>query len=124
MAGVWGRFQVSDYARAAIASSVLKDHGLISADDSSRVIDCSKLRRERQKHRKVNQKEEDQLNKFVNSIDGRKDATQVIAKTNKKHHQNVQLEEHYVVVDEPRKFYLSRVMPTDDTGLSIAKSML
>ena len=46
-------------------------------------------------------------------------------KMNTKYHYNVQLEEHYVVVDEPVEFYFSHVMPTDVTGfISIAKSVL
>ena len=48
----------------------------------------------------------------------------MIVKINGKYHQNVQLEEHYVVVGEPGGFYLSHVTPTDGTGLSIAKSVL
>ena len=37
-------------------------------------------------------------------IIGRKDAIQVIAKINEKYHQNVQLEEHYVIASEPGEF--------------------
>lgn len=45
------RTGVSDRAAAIIASSVLKDVGIISPNDPSRVIDRSKLRRERTKVR-------------------------------------------------------------------------
>ena len=48
-----------------------------------------------------------------NNIDGRKDASQLIAKIDGEYHQNVLLEEHYVVVGEPGEFYLSHVRQTD-----------
>ena len=38
------------------------------------------------------------------------------------HHQTV-IEEHYVIVGEPNGFYLSHVMPEDETGYKIARSV-
>ena len=49
------RFSVSNRAAAAIASATLKDHGHITNEDNSLIIDRSKLRRERTKFREKNQ---------------------------------------------------------------------
>ena len=45
------RHGLSDRSAAAVASAVLEDFGLVTAADSSNVIDQSKVRRERRKTR-------------------------------------------------------------------------
>ena len=45
------RHELSDRSAAAVVSAVLKDFGLITATDSSNVIDQNKIRRERKKTR-------------------------------------------------------------------------
>ena len=45
------RYQLSDRAGAAIASSVLQDLGLVNEENISMIIDYHKLQRERQKYR-------------------------------------------------------------------------
>jgi len=50
------RTGVSDRAAAMIASAVLQDMGIISPEDRSKIIDQSKIRRERTKTQKEFQK--------------------------------------------------------------------
>ncbi|KAF2896963.1 hypothetical protein ILUMI_09212 [Ignelater luminosus] len=57
-ASISDRFGVSDRATAAIASSVIQNLGMITEEDMSLVIDKSKIRREKQKARKILQEVE------------------------------------------------------------------
>jgi len=125
LARICDRYQVSDRAGAAIATSVLKDHGIVSSKDSTFVVDKNKLRRERERQRKVIQKEEQQTIHLINGfyIDGRKDATLMTKEINGRYHRHVELEEHYVIVGEPGEFYLSHVAPTSGSGSAIAQSV-
>ena len=94
-------YQLSDRAAAAVANSVLVDVGLVTEDDKIRIIDRSKLRRERERFQNEIRSEEQEHFGLVNAVylDGRKDATQIVAQgPNEKHYRSVQLEEHYTVV--------------------------
>jgi len=75
LATVTDRYGVSDRAAAAIASSVLEDVGLIQSNDTSMVVDRSKLRRQRCKTRaKIVQQSQDASLRGL-YFDGRKDRT-------------------------------------------------
>ena len=74
---VCDRFQVSDRAGAAIATSVLSDLGYVTSEDRSEIIDKSKLRREKQKQRTALQREGDIQEIRGLYFDGRKDKTLV-----------------------------------------------
>lgn len=119
------RFQLSDRSGAAIATSVLKDHGIVTDDNTALVIDRSKLRRERATHRDQIRKEEEILSDSLDGVyvDGHKDATNVILQANGKYYRRVELEEHYVVVGEPGEFYLTHVSPEDGKGKTIAQAI-
>ena len=54
------RFNISDRVGAALATSVLMDHGLVNSTDHTLPIDRNKLRTEREKFRLEIQEEEDQ----------------------------------------------------------------
>ena len=54
------RYQLSDRAGAAIASSVFQDLGLVNEENRSMIIDYHKLRRKRQKHRKEIRKQQEE----------------------------------------------------------------
>ncbi|KAB7504140.1 hypothetical protein Anas_12113 [Armadillidium nasatum] len=116
------RYQISDRAGAAIASSVLVDFGLITRDKMQNVIDKNKLRRERNKLRKERQKEE--KNWFGNitgiGFDGRRDATLQISELNGKYYTSTILEDHYVITGEPGDFYLDHFSPESGKGIDIA----
>ena len=110
----------------AVANSVLVDVGLVTEDDKTRIIDRSKLRRERERCRNEIRSEEQQNFGMVNAVylDGRKDATQIVAQgPNEKHYRSVQLEEHYTVVGEPGSYYLTHFSPEDGKGRTIAQKL-
>ena len=90
--------QNSDRSAAVLATSVLHDLGLVSPIDRSKVIDRSKIRRERRKNRKKLQLNGDQFDHSgieVIFFDGRKDQTltQVLGVDNK-YHRKTLTEEH------------------------------
>ncbi|KAL7631030.1 UNVERIFIED_CONTAM: hypothetical protein RMT77_018684 [Armadillidium vulgare] len=116
------RYQISDSAGAAIASSVLVDFGLITRDKMQNVIDKNKLRRERNKLRKERQKEEENWFGNITGIgfDGRRDATLQISELNGKYYTSTILEDHYVITGEPGDFYLDHFSPESGKGIDIA----
>ena len=90
------KYQISDRAVAAIGSATLKDFGVVTDYDASLVIDISKLKRERQKYWDAIRKAEEGLFGIVGGIyiDGRKDATLVVTKSDGKMYTQIDLEEH------------------------------
>ena len=82
------------------------------------MVDSSKLRSERQKYREEIKNKEQELFELVDSIfvDGRKDATMTMVEVNGNYHRQTVIEKHYVIVGEPNGFFLSHVMPEDETG--------
>ena len=78
------RYNISDRAGAALATSVLIDHGLVSERDQTLAVDRSKLRREREKKRFEVPAEEERFFEMVDVIyvDGKKDATLKISNAN------------------------------------------
>ena len=126
LARICERYQLSDRAAAAVANSVLVDVGLVTEDDKTRIIDRSKLRRKRERCRNEIRSKEQQNFGLVNAVylDGRKDATQIVAQgPNEKHYRSVQLEEHYTVVGEPGSYYLTHFSPEDGKGRTIAQKL-
>ena len=116
---------MSDKARAAIASATLKTFGIVTEENKRYVVDRSKLQRERQKYKEEIFKNEQELFELVDFIfvDGRKDATTTMVKVKGNYHRQTVIEEHYVIVGEPRDFYLAHVTPEDGTGYKIATSV-
>ena len=82
------RFQVSDSAGAAIASAVLVDYGVITADQRECVIEKNKLRATITRLQKETKKDEEKQIEQVKEIgfDGRKDATFTVEETNQKYY--------------------------------------
>ena len=119
------RYQLSDRAGTAIASSVLQDLRLVNEENRSMITDYHKLRRERQKYREEIRKQEENFS-LVDGLylDGRKDATQVLLQgRNGKLYQSVQLEKHYTLVGEPGTYYLTHLSPENGTGRIIAEEV-
>ena len=119
------RYEVSDRAGAAIASAVLKDFGIIAENDMTFVVDRSKLRRERNRHREaIRQKELESYSK-VDSIyvDGRKDATITLGVVDEKTYRRTELEEHCVVIGQPGELYLTHVAIENGKGVTIANAI-
>jgi len=92
------RHGLSDRSAAAIATAVLEDIGVVTAVDSSNVIDRSKIRRERK--RKRSQLQHTQESKTVRGIyfDGRKDKTLVNRKESRKYYRRTVIEEHISII--------------------------
>src|SRR6218665_587910 len=112
--------QVSDRSAAVLATSVLHDLGLVSLIDRSKVIDRSKIRRERRKYRKELQLNGDQFDHYgIEGVffDGQKDQTltQVLGVDNK-YHRKTLTEEHLSIVSEPGSSYFSHTTPPRGLG--------
>lgn len=106
------RFGISDRAAAALATAVLVDFNLVTAEDASLVIDRSKIRRAREKLRKESANKLEHLHGEVNAFyfDGRKDETiKIVAGRRKK-----VVEDHISLIQEPGSYYLGHC--TIDTG--------
>ena len=125
MAQCCDKYNISDRAGAALATSVLIDHGITEPIDTKVVIDRSKLGREQMRHREEMRKEEKELFGKVDGIhvDGKKDATIVLKEVDGKYSRKVEIEKHIVMVGQPGKFYLIHTSPDSGTGLSIAASI-
>lgn len=124
LASVCDRYGVSNRSAAAIASAVLQDVGLVSADKNRLVIDKSKLRRARNK---IRQNLQDDLHQHVlESIyfDGRKDKTLLIEKKNGRSYRRVVVKEHISLIREPKSHYLGHTTPRIGTGKGICDSIL
>lgn len=118
------RTGVSDRSAAIIASSVLKDIGIISLNDASGVIDRSKLRRERTKVREALQDADRAKILRGMYFDGRKDKTlATIQKEDKFFRKRVQ-ENHYVILSEPGSYYFGHVTCKLGTAKTIKNSIL
>ena len=76
VAMAYDRHGLSDRAAASITTAVLHDFGIVTADDSSKVIDRSKVRRSRETTRNLQQFESDASLPGL-YFDGRKDNTLV-----------------------------------------------
>src|SRR6218665_545329 len=120
--------QVSDRSAAVLATSVLHDLGLESPIDRSKVIDRSKIRRERRKNRKELQLNGDQFDHYgIEGIffDGRKDQTltQVLGVDNK-YHRKTLTEEHISIVSEPGSSYVSHTTLQSGSSKDITESLV
>ena len=92
------RYAISDRSAAAISSAVLQDIGVITNEDKARVIDRSKIRRQRLKKREEAQSNVDNC---VNGpfFDGRKDKTMTqVRELDGKLHRRKKVEEHICLI--------------------------
>src|SRR6218665_181042 len=106
----------------------MHDLGLVSRIDRSKVIDRSKIRRERRKNRKELQLNGDQFDHSgLEGIffDGRKDHTftQVLGVDNK-YHRKTLTEEHISIVAEPGSSYFSHTTPQSGSSKDITESLV
>ena len=118
------RYNISDRDGAALATSVLIDHGIIEPSDTKLVIDQSKLQRERMRHTKKVTKEQKLFGQVdALYVDGKRDAILLLKEVDGKYSRKVEIEEHIVMVGQPGEFYLSHMSPDSETGLSITTSL-
>jgi hypothetical protein len=115
------RYGVSDRAAAAIGTSVLQDVGVVKKDDKSKVIDRSKLRRERQRKRSevIRNQKSDVLTGLY--FDGRKDKTLRIETIGRKRYRRSVVEEHVSLVQEPGSKYIGHIVPSSSCAANVEK---
>lgn len=110
---------ISSRAVAKITTAVLEDMNIVSENDTSKVIDKSKIRREIKRNRKKLTESSVSDSKSIKGLyfDGRKDQTMVYLDGKR----IVRSEEHIALVEEPDSLYLghlSLVPPVKAADLS------
>lgn len=117
------RYGISDRSAAAIASAVLEDFGVVTASDSSKVIDPSKIRRERK--RKRSELKSSHESTIVRGIcfDGRKDKTIKNIKDGSSFYRQTTSEEHISLIQEPDSLYLGHLSPAGSSAKEIKDSI-
>lgn len=116
------RYGISDRAGAAIVSATLQDIGLVTENDTSSVIDRSKIRRARTETRSsgaaVNVLDGDDSLICI-SFDGRKDKTMLYEDDRRK----TVVEEQITLVKEPDSQYIGHITLATADALTIAKKL-
>ena len=113
------RFGLSANATAAVANATLLDHGVISQDNITEVIDAKKVQRAKDSlHKELQEKaaikyQEDKIECIL--FDGRKDWTLMYQEVegSSQVYPTIQKEEHYSVVAEPGGQYLFHFTPDE-----------
>jgi hypothetical protein len=119
------RWGISDRSAAAVATAVLQDIGIVSENDTSNVVDRSKIRREREKHR-------NELRSTISEnvvmqglyFDGRKDRTRGQVRKGSKYYPIFTVEEHIVLLREPGSQYLGHVTPASGKARAVATGII
>ena len=108
------RTGVSDRSAAILVNAALKDMGIIKMEESSKIIDRSKIRRERVKASRNLKKKHEEERTCVYGIyfDGRKDRTFVQVREGDILSRKTITEEHIVLVSEPGSVYLGHMCNT------------
>ncbi|XP_055922808.1 uncharacterized protein LOC129953593 [Eupeodes corollae] len=122
LASACDRTGVSDRSASILVSSLLQDIGVVSKLDSSKVIDRSKIRRERQKLRQNLQCKIENITGLY--FDGRKDKTMILETIGARTHRKISVEEHIVLVSEPEGQYLGHVTPSCGNAKTISSSII
>jgi len=94
----------------------------VKEEDSSQIIDRSKIRRERKRVRKDLQTSEPEAVTGL-YFDGRKDRTKMQVKKGTKYYPVTGMEEHVTVVSEPDSKYVGHFSPLAGDSKSIARGM-
>ena len=118
------RTKVSDRTVALIATATLEDAGLLQ-ENSSKVIDKNKVRRERKKTRESLQKSQTECNSVCGIFfDGRKDLTLTQFARGGKTINKTIAEEHVSVVGEPGSKYLTHITPQSGSAEAISEELI
>ena len=130
LAKICDRTGTSDRAAAAIASSTLQDFGIVTEDDSTKVIDRSKVRRARSRVRKETSckvgynKASSETGVTSIFFDGRRDKTLTVVRKGVKRHISTATEEHITILEEPGSKYICHVTPTGSTADHISEAII
>jgi hypothetical protein len=117
------RYGVSDRCAASIVTATLKDIGLVSPNDSTLVIDRSKVRRQRDRTRMTLRAEAPKSVKGL-YFDGRKDKTRKQERKGKKYYSRFITEEHLCLVGEPDAHYLGHISPSTGEAKSVSTGII
>lgn len=119
------RAGVSDRSAAIIASSVLKDVGVVNEGDLSLVVDRNKVRRARKRVRSDFEENEKVITPLKSIyFDGRKDRTMTHEKEGSKTYKRIVIEEHVTIVQEPDSNYVCHVTPITGSARNITATMM
>ena len=120
------RTGVSNRGAAILASAVLEDLKIITKEDKSKVIDKTKIQREKKKLRLEIKLQEKGKASVLEGLyfDGRKDTTIVMDKAKGNCCKSTIKEEHVVLVSEPGSNYMGHVSPASGHGHSIKSSII
>lgn len=118
------RFGLSDRAIAAVSSAVLVDHGLATENDSTLIVDRSKVRRSKRKVNEEIQSRQDET--FIRALyfDGRKDDTIAQVKQGAKYRRISIKEEHVSILSEPESVYVGHIVPETSSAEHISSGIL
>ncbi|GBN80508.1 hypothetical protein AVEN_269461-1, partial [Araneus ventricosus] len=117
-------FGISDWAVAAIASSVLHDVGLTTSNNSDLVVNENKLRREKAKIRfQASSKDQALLLKGL-YFDGRKDSTLIEDRVDTKKYTRKAKEEHLCLIEELGSRYITPLSPSFGTTKQISATII
>jgi len=121
------RHGLSDRSAAAVASAVLEDFGLVTAEDPSNVIDQNKVRRERMKTRsQLRARDKSNVVRCL-CFDGRKDKTLVNMKKGNifgKYYRRRISEEHVSLIEEPGSTYIGHISPSNGSAAEIKRGIV
>jgi hypothetical protein len=117
------RTGVSDRAAALITSSILKDLSSIE-DGECKIVDRSKVRRERTKQRTTLQQEIRSNKLYSIYFDGRKDSTYVVETIEGTGHKKKIMEEHISLIEEPGSEYIGHLAMTTGYAKAICNAIV
>ena len=127
LASACDRTGVSDRAAAFIASSVLHDEAGCSETNPSLVIDRSKVRRSRRRHRRLLQESnaEAAVRSSITGLyfDGRKDQTLIQKKIGNTSSKDTIQEEHISIIEEPGSKYSGHIAVKTGSAKTIATGL-
>ena len=126
VARICDQYGISDRSAAAVASAVLQDIGIITADEKSMIIDKNKIRRARTSCRNKQRVEGCLRSSKIEGLyfDARKDKTFIQYKVSTKYYRRIVVEEHISLIQEPGSKYVGHVVPATGSAANIMKSML
>lgn len=121
------RYNISDRAAAALASSLLKDFNILNENGEIIVFDKNKIRREREKSRKQAIMEPLELENMISfSFDSKKNRILTATQTDDNVlHPRITIENDIAIVKEPDSIFLGYAVANDsEKSPNIAKAIL
>lgn len=117
VAQIADRYNVSDRVAAALATAALVDFGLITADDKNNVIDRSKIRRAREKARKIQVSALSFEGICGLYFDGKKNKETLVSSG------KAVKEEHISFIEEPKSNFIGHKKVDSGASADIVKSI-